>query len=92
MLVELLLVSTQQVTPSKCDYVQYNPIVVCNKRILYNARHKKFIRYIKLSDKTAEFVVNRCTYLANELGQPFVFEEDKKWCNKEKEYTSIWTY
>jgi hypothetical protein len=73
--------------------LQYNPIVVCNKRILYNAKLKKFIRYIKLSDKTEEFIVNRCTYLANELEEPFVFEEDKKWCNKEKHiYKSVWNY
>jgi hypothetical protein len=73
--------------------LQYNPIVVCNKRILYSGRLKKFVRHIKLSDKTEEFSVNRCTYLANEVDEPFTFEEDKKWCNKEKQLlTSVWSY
>lgn len=68
------------------------PPVVCNKRAGYIG--KQYIYRITLTGKTQEFQVNRCTYLANKIGKPFVYEADGKWCKKEKEleYTSIWIY
>lgn len=91
MFIDWLLIAQQPAID--CSVVQLNPIVVCSKRRLYSDRLKRVINYIKLSDNTEEFSVNRCTYLANELGKPFVFEQDKKWCNKEKQLLmSVWTY
>lgn len=72
-----------------CPYQTY-PLIVCGKWI-ERADNGASIYRIRVSNNL-KLYVNRCTYLANSLGMPYVFEQSNKWCNKEKMLKSVWTY
>lgn len=71
--------------------IEYKAKYVCSKRKVIN--YNGIIYYIRTCDKNREEVVNRCTWLANEVGRLYVYEDANKWCSKEKKlYKSAWMY
>ncbi len=77
------------IAQATCPYQTY-PILVCDKWINRKYDGSRLYR-IKVSTGH-KLYVNRCTYLANQVGQPYKFEVDKKWCDKEKVFKSVWAY
>ncbi len=66
-----------------CNSILHTP-VVCRKRKEVDKRTGQVRYYIKLTGETAEFLVNRCTYLGNSINKGFVFIKDTgKWCKIE---------
>lgn len=60
------------------------PIVVCQKRkwidLSYRVAPKYFVRQ---TNGSSEAEVNRCTFLAAKVGEPFLYVPESKWCPNE---------
>lgn len=78
MLLQTLILLAQ--TPANC--APRIPVVVCEKRKWIDPTYRVAPQYfIRQTNGSSEMQVNRCSYLAANLGKSFQYVRESKWCN-----------
>jgi hypothetical protein len=67
-------------SPISC--AQRVPIVVCQKRKVVDPTYRVAPQYfVRQTNGSSEIQVNRCSYLAANVGKSFQYVPESKWCD-----------